>query len=65
MHSDVSGVIVSGHGVNISIPYDEILLYKQNDESSEPVVRTLFSTQRDDIVCIKWIIQIDNSTASH
>ena len=46
MHSNVSGVIVSGHGVNISIPYDEILLYKQNDESSEPVVRTLFSTQR-------------------
>ena len=23
MHSNVSGVIVSGHGVNISIPYDE------------------------------------------
>ena len=26
MHSNVSGVIVSGHGVNISIPYDEHIL---------------------------------------
>ena len=29
MHSDVSGVIVSGHGVRISTPYNDTLLYKQ------------------------------------